>query len=128
MALCAGKHEACSAEIGSLAPMFEKSATELKLKQKLLRYKRIVLIVTLNVRTLNRIGQLSELTESVTEHNIDRLSIQEHRYYQYQSRNKIHQYWQWMDIYLSICMEKLCQCCHRECRNASQSMPSETSK
>ncbi len=33
-----------------------------------------------NVRTLNRIGQLPELTTSVIDHKIDLICIQEHRY------------------------------------------------
>ena len=37
-------------------------------------------IATFNVRTLNRIGQLPELTASAVEHNIDIICIQEHRY------------------------------------------------
>ena len=37
-------------------------------------------IATLNVRTLDRIGQLPELTASAVEHNIDIICIQEHRY------------------------------------------------
>ena len=37
-------------------------------------------IATFNVRTLNRIGQLSELTASAVEHKIDVICIQEHRY------------------------------------------------
>ena len=42
-----------SAEVGALAPMFEKSATELKFKPKLklLKCKSTVHIATLNVRT-----------------------------------------------------------------------------
>ena len=36
--------------------------------------------MTFNVRTLNRIGQLPELTASAVEHNIDIICIQEHRY------------------------------------------------
>ena len=59
--------------------MFEKSATELK-QQKLLKCKQTIQIVAFNVRTLNRIGQLLELTGSVVEHNIDIICIQEHRY------------------------------------------------
>ena len=35
---------------------------------------------TFNVRTLNRIGQLLELTASAVEHKIDIICIQEHRY------------------------------------------------
>ena len=36
--------------------------------------------MTYNVRTLNRIGQLPELTASAIEHKIDIICIQEHRY------------------------------------------------
>ena len=50
-------------------PVFEKSATELKLKQKLLKCKRTIQIATFNVKTLNRIGQLTELTASAIDHN-----------------------------------------------------------
>ena len=38
--------------------------------------------MTFNVRTLNRIGQLPELTASAVEHKIDIICIQEHRYTQ----------------------------------------------
>ena len=58
--------------------MFEKSATELK--QKLLKCKQTIQIATFNVRTLNRIDQLPELTASAVEHKIDIICIQEHRY------------------------------------------------
>ena len=51
--------------------------TELK-QQKLLKCKQT--IATFNVRTLNRIGQLPELTASAEEHKIDIICIQEHRY------------------------------------------------
>ena len=37
-------------------------------------------IATLNIRNLNRIGQLLELTASVIDHNIDIICIQEYRY------------------------------------------------
>ena len=60
--------------------MFEKSATELKLKQKLLKCKSTIQIATFNLRTLNRIGQLPELTASAIDHNIDIICIQKHRY------------------------------------------------
>ena len=73
----AGKKGAHPAEVGALASVFEKSATELK-QQKLLKYKQTIQIVTFNVRTLNRIGQLLELTASAVEHNIDMICIQEH--------------------------------------------------
>ena len=36
--------------------------------------------MTFNIRTLNRIGQLPELTASVIDHNIDIICRQEHRY------------------------------------------------
>ena len=61
-------------------PLFKKSATELKLKQKLLKCKQTIQIATFNVRTLNRIRQLPELTASAVEHNIDITCLQEHRY------------------------------------------------
>ena len=50
------KKEARPAEIGALASVFKKSATVLKLKQKLLKCKRSIQLETFNVRTLNRIG------------------------------------------------------------------------
>ena len=70
ISLCAGKKGACPAEVGALASVFEKSATELK-NQKLLKCKQTIQIATFNVRTLNRIGQLPELTASAVEHKID---------------------------------------------------------
>ena len=68
--LRAGKKGAHPAEVGALASVFEKSATELK-QQKLLKCKQAIQIATFNVRTLNKIGQLPELTASAIEHNID---------------------------------------------------------
>ena len=64
-----------SAETGVLTPAFEKSATELKHKRKLLKCKSTVHIATLNVR----IGQLPEQTASATEHCINIVCIQKHR-------------------------------------------------
>ena len=78
IALRAGKKGARPAEVGALASVFEKSATELK--QTLLKYKQTIQIATFNVRTLNRIGQLPELTVSAVEHKIDIICIQKHRY------------------------------------------------
>ena len=78
IALRAGKKGARPAEVGALASVFEKSATELK--QRLLKCKQTIQIATFNVRTLNRIGQLSELTSSAVEHKIDVICIQEHQY------------------------------------------------
>ena len=66
------------AEVGVLAPVSEKSGTVLKLKQKLLKCKSTIQVVTFNVKTLNRIGQLLELTASAIDHNIDIICIQEH--------------------------------------------------
>ena len=60
--------------------MFKISASELKLKQKLLKCKQTIQTATFNVRTLHRIGQLPELTASAVEHKIDIICIQEHRY------------------------------------------------
>ena len=57
IALCEGKQGTHSGEAKTLAPVFEKSAIELKPKQKLLKCKSIEHITTLNVGTLNRIGQ-----------------------------------------------------------------------
>ena len=76
----AGKKGVRPAEVGALASVFEKSATELKLKQKLLKCKQTIQIATFNVRTLNRIGQLPELIASAVEHKIDIICIQDHRY------------------------------------------------
>ena len=69
ISLRAGKKEARPADVGALASVFKKSATELKLKQNLLKCKCTIQIATFNVRTLNRIGQLPELTVSVIDHN-----------------------------------------------------------
>ena len=79
IALRAGKKGALPAEVGALASVFEKSATELK-QSKLLKCKQTLQIATFNVRTLNRIGQLPELIASAEEHKIDIICIQEHRY------------------------------------------------
>ena len=73
IALRADKKEARPAEVGALT----KPATELK--QKLPKCKLAIQIAAFNVRTLNRIGQLPELTASVIDHNIDIICIQERR-------------------------------------------------
>ena len=79
IALRAGTKGARPAEVGALASVFEKSATELK-QQKLLKCKQTRQIATFNVRILNRIGQLLELTALAVEHKIDIICIQEYRY------------------------------------------------
>ena len=58
--------------------MFEESATELK--QKITKCKSTIQIATFNVRTLNRISRLPELTASAIDNNIDIICVQEHRY------------------------------------------------
>ena len=58
-------------------PRHEKSATEPKCK--LLKCKRVTKMSTFNVRTLQSIHQLSELTASAIQHNIDVICVQEHR-------------------------------------------------
>ena len=45
---------------------------------------------TFTDRTLNRIGQLQELTASAIDHNIDIVCIQEHRYYHSEENIKYH--------------------------------------
>ena len=79
IALRAGKKGARPVGVGAQASVFEKSATELK-QQKLLKCKHTIQIPTFNIRTLNRIGQLPELTASAIDHKIDIIFIQEHRY------------------------------------------------
>ena len=96
IALRAGKKGARPAEVGALASVFKKSATELK-RPKLLKCKQTLQIATFNVRTLNRIGQLPELIASAVERKIDiicitRTQIHAHRRYEI-SRN-----WQWMSL------------------------------
>ena len=76
--LRAGKKGERPAEVGALASVFKKSATELK-RPKLLKCKQTLQIATFNLRTLNRIGQLPELIESAVENKIDIICIQEHR-------------------------------------------------
>ena len=68
IALRTGKKGARPAEVGALASVFEKSATELK-QQKLLKCKHTIQIATFNVITLNRIGQPLELTASAIDNN-----------------------------------------------------------
>ena len=81
IALHASKQGARSAEVGVLVSVFEKSVTELKRSQKLLKCKRIVHIATLNIGTVNKISQLLELKASTAEHNIDIVCVQENRYH-----------------------------------------------
>ena len=74
------KKGARPAEVRALASVFEKSTTELKLKQKLLKCKCTIQIVIYNVRTLNRIRQLPELIASAIDHNVNIICMQEHGY------------------------------------------------
>ena len=77
--LCAGKKRARPTEVGALASVFEKSATELK-QQKLLKCKHTMQIATLNIRTLNRLRQQPEPTASAIDRNIDIICFQENIY------------------------------------------------
>ena len=72
------------------SPVFEKSAPELKPKEKSFRCKSTVNIGTLKVKTLNRIDRLPERTTSAAEHNIDIVCIQEHKYYHCKVEIKYH--------------------------------------
>ena len=78
IALRVGKKRARPPGFGALARLFEKSATELKLKQKLIKCQSTLQIATFNVWTLSRIGQLLELTASAIDHNIDVIYIEEY--------------------------------------------------
>ena len=63
------KQEASSADVGILAPVFKKSATEhtqIKIT--------IVNIVTFNVGTLDTVNLLPELTASADKHNVDNIN------------------------------------------------------
>ena len=61
-----------------LAPVFEKYATEHN-KGRLLKCKNATNISSFNVRTLQSISQLSELTNTAIKHQIDIICVQEHR-------------------------------------------------
>ena len=89
IALRAGKKGSRPAEVRALASVFEKSATELK-QQKLLKCKQTIQIATFNVRTLNRIGQLTELTPSAVEHKIHIICSQEHAQRRYTHNEDTH--------------------------------------
>ena len=73
-----------------LTQVFEKTETELKHEQEFLKCKSPIHIATINIRALNRIDQLSELTESVLEHNIDKICRQEHIYHHSELEIKYH--------------------------------------
>ena len=76
--LRAGKKRVRPAKVGALASVFEKSATELK-QLKLLKCKQTIQIVTFNVITLNRIGQLPELTASAVDVRIQDVALKTYR-------------------------------------------------
>ena len=79
IALHVGKKGAHPFGVGALASVLEKSATERK-QQQLLKCKRTIQIATFNVRTLNRIGQLPELTASAIDHKINIICKQQLRH------------------------------------------------
>ena len=105
IALRAGKKKARSVEVGALAPMLEKSTTQLKQKQKLRKYKSAIQIATFDVKTLNRIGQRLELTASSIDHN-NRHSMRTRTRISSLRRYKIPRYRQGMDVCFSLCIEK----------------------
>ena len=79
-ALTVGKKGTRPVRVGALAPEFEKSATELKRKHNLLKFKSTIQIAKFNVGTLNRIANQLELTASAIDHDINVMCLQEHRY------------------------------------------------
>ena len=64
-------------------------------------------MVTFNVRTLKKIGQLPELTVSAIDKNIDIICIQEFTDSHIASI-LISRFWQWIDAIHSFSIEKLC--------------------
>ena len=64
-----GKQGVHSTKVGALTPVYKKSATEPK--SNFLRCQSIVNIATFNIRSLNPINQLPEMTVSAAQHNID---------------------------------------------------------
>ena len=117
IALRAGKKKRGTrpTEFGALASVFEKSATELK--QKLLKCKPTIQIATFNVRTLNRVGLLPELTASAIDHNVDITCIQEHRY-THSEDIKYHDSGNGWKLATASAWKKLCQYHDRSCRYA----------
>ena len=115
IALRAGKKGARPTEVGALASVFEKSAIDLK-QQKLLKCKQTIQIATFNVRALNRIGQLPELTASAVKHKIDIICIQEHRY-THTDDIKYHETGNGWTL-ASVSAWKNCQCHRSRGRNA----------
>ena len=83
IALHVGHQGAHSAELGSSSSTLEKVATEpkpkSKLKSNLIRDKNTFNFAIFNVRTLNTVIQLSNLTASATDKNIGIICVQEHR-------------------------------------------------
>ena len=65
-------------------------AAKLKHEQKLLKCKSSGHLPTLNVKTLNRIGQLPNPTASAAKHNIDIVCVQKHRYHHSEVEIKYH--------------------------------------
>ena len=59
-------------------------------RQKLLKCKSTIQKATFNVRTLNRMCQLPELTASAIDHNIGIVCVQEHRYHHSEVDIKYH--------------------------------------
>ena len=66
-----------SAEVEALATVVEKIQLQ-QTKTNLLRCKNNASVGTFNIRTLNIINQLPELTVSAAEQNIDIICVQEY--------------------------------------------------
>ena len=78
--LLAGKKRGPSCWGWSPGPRVRKIRKEIKLLKNLLKCKSTIQIAIFKVRTLNKIGQLPELTASAIDDYIDIICIQEHRY------------------------------------------------
>ena len=86
-------------------------------KQNWLKCKHTIQITTFNVRTLNRIRQLLELTALALDHNKDIIRIQEH-IYTHSEYIKYHENGNGWTLATSYAWKKLCQCHIRRCRYA----------
>lgn len=78
------------AGVSVLAPDFEKYATE-RNKIRLLKCKNPFKISTFNVRTLQPINQMAELTATAINNQIDIICVQEHRLYHDEINLKYHE-------------------------------------
>ena len=73
-----------------LWPQYSKNQLQSSNTNKNYLNVKTIQIATFNVKTLNRIGQLPELTASVIDHNIDIVCVQEHIYHHSEEDIKYH--------------------------------------